>query len=197
MCGFAEELEFFSVLNDKELEIVGGRDQIEEYMLKAATATCDFFIENTPTDGIPYWDTGAPNLHKLGNYLDTPSDPYNDFEPIDSSAAAIGSQGLLRLGKYLQSKGQMETGTKYFQAGLTVLTNLFKEPYLSTNHDHQGLILHSIYHRPNDWDYIPKGSKIPFGESSMWGDYHAREVALYVQRLIDEKPYLTFYGCCR
>jgi hypothetical protein len=196
MCGFAEELEFFSILNDKELEIVGGRDTIEEYMLKAATATCDFFIENTPTDGIPYWDTGAPNLHKLGNYLDKPSDPCNDFEPIDSSAAAIGSQGLLRLGKYMKSKGQRETGTKYFQAGLTVLTNLFEEPYLSTNPDHQGLILHSIYHRPNDWDYIPKGSKIPFGESSMWGDYHAREVALYVQRLIDDKPYLTYYGCC-
>jgi hypothetical protein len=27
----------------------------------------------------------------------------------------------------------------------------------------------------------------------MWGDYHAREAALYVQRLIDNKPYLTFF----
>ena len=31
-----------------------------------------------PTDGIPYWDTGAPNLHRLGNYLDCPADPFND-----------------------------------------------------------------------------------------------------------------------
>ena len=28
----------------------------------------------------------------------------------------------------------------------------------------------------------------------MWGDYHAREVALYVQRIIENKPYLTFFG---
>ncbi len=28
----------------------------------------------------------------------------------------------------------------------------------------------------------------------MWGDYHARELALYLQRLIENKPYYTFYG---
>ena len=61
-------------------------------------ATCDFYIENTPVDGIPYWDTGAPGLHKMGDYLERPSDPFNYFEPVDSSAAAIASQGLLRLG---------------------------------------------------------------------------------------------------
>ena len=79
-------------------------------MLKAATATCDFYIDHTPTDGIPYWDTGAPNLHRLGDYLNRPADPYNDFEPVDSSAAAIGAQGLLRLGKYLTGKGNTEQG---------------------------------------------------------------------------------------
>jgi len=68
------------------------------------------------------------------------------------------------------------------------------EPYLSVDPEHQGLILHSIYHRPNGWDYIPAGSKIPRGESSMWGDYHARELALYIQRIIENKPYYTFFG---
>jgi hypothetical protein len=28
----------------------------------------------------------------------------------------------------------------------------------------------------------------------MWGDYHLREVALYVQRIATQQPYLTFYG---
>jgi hypothetical protein len=28
----------------------------------------------------------------------------------------------------------------------------------------------------------------------MWGDYHAREAALYLRRVIEEKPYLTFFG---
>jgi hypothetical protein len=38
--------------------------------------------------------------------------------------------------------------------------------------------LHSVYHRPNGWDYCSEGSGVPRGESSMWGDYHARELAL-------------------
>jgi len=71
---------------------------------------------------------------------------------------------------------------------------LLDAPYLSTNPKHQGLILHSVYHRPNGWDHIPAGQKIPCGESSMWGDYHAREAALYVQRVADNKPYLTFWS---
>ena len=195
MCGFAEELEWLTTRNDAELDSFGGRSAIEAYMLKAARATCDFYIEHTPTDGIPYWDTGAPNLHYLGDYLNRPANPYNDFEPVDSSAAAIGAQGLLRLGNYLTDKGESEAGKRYYQAGLTVLTTLFDEPYLSTDPAHQGLLLHSIYHQPNGWDYVPPGSKIANGESSMWGDYHAREVALYLQRIIRNEPYYTFFNC--
>ena len=195
MCGFAEELEFLDTLSEEDLSVFGTRDEVVGFVLKAAKATCDFYIKNTATDGIPYWDTGAPNLHQLGDYLDRAADPYNDHEPVDSSAAAIAAQGLLRLGHYLQAKGENESGQHYFQAGLTVLDALLKEPYLSTASEHQGLILHSIYHHPNGWDYVPEGSQIPYGESSMWGDYHAREVALYVQRLIEEAPYYTFYRC--
>jgi len=80
------------------------------------------------------------------------------------------------------------------QAGLSTARTVLSEPYLSTSAEHQGLILHSIYHRPNGWDYTPAGSKIPRGESSMWGDYHARELALYIQRLAENKDY-TFFGC--
>jgi hypothetical protein len=173
MLGYAEQLEF-------------AKSEITPVMLKAAKATCDFYIEQaTAADGIPYWDTGAPLLHKLGNWQSKRADPFNNFEPVDSSAAAIATQGLLRLGHYLKNK-------HYWQAGLTVLNTLLDEPYLSSDAKHQGLILHSVYHRPNGWDYIPRGRKIPCGESSMWGDYHAREVALYVQRIANNKPYLTF-----
>jgi hypothetical protein len=41
---------------------------------------------------------------------------------------------------------------------------------------------------------VPAGASIPRGESSQWGDYHAREVALYVLRLARGAPYLTFFG---
>jgi hypothetical protein len=194
MCGFAEELEFLATLHDKELDAFGGRKKLEAFILKAAKASCDFYIEHTPIDGIPYWDTGAPLLHKLGDYLSRPADPYNDFEPVDSSAAAIGAQGLLRLGTFLKGT-EPEAAEKYYQAGLTVMDRLLEEPYLSTDPSHQGLILHSIYHQPNGWDNVPAGSKIANSESSMWGDYHAREVALYLQKIIDGDPYYTFFNC--
>ncbi|TAE26832.1 MAG: glycosyl hydrolase [Cytophagales bacterium] len=190
MCGFAEQLEYLATLPNSDVDSLGGRDAIEAMLLKAARATCDFYIEHTPTDGIPYWDTGAPNLHRLGDYLARPADPFNDHEPVDSTAAAIGAQGLLRLGTYLGTEGE-----RYWQAGLTVLNTLLDEPYLSTNPDHQGLLLHSIYHHPNGWDYVPNGSKIPNGESSMWGDYHLRELALYVQRVASNERYYTFFNC--
>ena len=195
MCGFAEQLEWLSTVSDSDLENSGGRQFIESFMLKAARATCDFYIENTPVDGIPYWDTGAPGLAKLGDYLQRISDPYNDQEPVDSSAAAIAAQGLLRLSRYLEGKGEKQDASRYWQAGLTVADSLFDDPYLSTDSQHEGLLLHSIYHRPNGWDHIPAGSKIPNGESSMWGDYHARELALYLQRIISNEKYYTFYNC--
>jgi unsaturated chondroitin disaccharide hydrolase len=195
MCGFAEQLEWLEHSGKEELTSFGGENELTTMMLKAATATCDFYIEHTPVDGVPYWDTGAPNLTQLGDYLNNPANPYNDFEPVDSSAAAIGAQGLLRLGKYLAAKGKTAAATKYWQAGLTVLNTLLDEPYLSTKENHQGLLLHSIYHRPNGWDFIPKDSKIPNGESSMWGDYHIREVGLYLHRIINNEKYYTFFNC--
>lgn len=194
MCGYAELLEFIATVPDSDLEKVGGRDALEAVMLNAAQATSDFYIENTPADGIPYWDTGAPGLAKMGDWLDRPAEPFNEHEPVDSSAAAIAAQGLLRLGNHLTKAGKFSDADRYWQAGLTVLSTLFAEPYLSTDANHQGLLLHSVYHRPSGWDHIPSGRKIPCGEANAWGDYHAREVALYVQRIYEEKPYLTFFG---
>ena len=194
MCGFAEQLECLDSLDGDELRMYGSREELQSLMLKAAKATCDFYIDNTPVDGVPYWDTGAPQLYKITDYLEKPADPYNDFEPVDSSAAAIASQGLLRLGKYLTERGDTKEGTRYWQAGLTVVDTLLKEPYLSTNENHQGLLLHSIYHRPNGWDFIPAYSRIPYGESSMWGDYHFRESCLYLQRLVNDEKYYTFFN---
>jgi hypothetical protein len=192
MCGFAEELEWFDFAESQK--DIPEEKELLPVMIKAAKATCDFYINHTPSDGIPYWDTGAPNLYKLGDYLNNPADPYNDYEPVDSSAAAIAAQGLLRFGRYLQQHEDADAGNRYWQAGLTVLNTIFDEPYISTDKNHQGLLLHSVYHRPNGWDHIPAGSKIPNGESSMWGDYHAREVALYLQRIINNETYYTYFN---
>jgi unsaturated chondroitin disaccharide hydrolase len=187
MLGFSEFLEYLEEVDPD----YPGLEAVKKTLLRAAKATCDFYIDHTASDGIPYWDTGAPELHRLGRYQDLPADPYNNYEPVDSSAAAIGAQGLLRLGKLLE-RADPDHAAKYFQAGLTTLRALLAEPYLSTDEKHQGILLHSVYHRPNGWDYIPEGSRVPNGESSMWGDYHMVELCLTVQKIMDG-DYYTFF----
>ena len=172
ICGFAEQIEF--------LKAIGGPKATLQSLQKAADATTDFYLKNCCADGVPMWDTGAPNLGRLGDYLGKEADPYNDWEPVDSSAAAIAAQGLLRLGQR--------------QAAFTIADILLSEPYISENPRHQGLLLHSIYHRPNGWDYIAPRQKVPNGESSMWGDYHLRELGLLILREAKGEPYITFWS---
>jgi rhamnogalacturonyl hydrolase YesR len=192
LLGAAEELEFLETLEHAELKPFGKKKDLIRYLLEVARATSDHFIENSAADGIVYWDDGAPGLAAIPDWRTKPARPDNPHEPVDSSASAIAAQGLLRLGHYLGAK--TAAGQRYFQAGLTVARTLLRPPYLSTDKKHQGLLLHSLYHRPNGWDHVPKGKKVPMGESSMWGDYHLMELAVYLKRLIEGKKYLTFFG---
>jgi hypothetical protein len=192
MLGYAEELEFFATIDEAQFEQSVGlpRADVLSAYEQAAIDTCDHYLNDCSTvDGLVYWDDGAPGLAKLGDWRARPADPFNDHEPVDASAAAIGAQGLVRLGRFLGDKG-----SRYLQAGLTIARSLLSEPYLSTDEKHQGLLLHTVYHRPNNWDYLPPGRKIPCGESSMWGDYHLLELALMLQRLADAKPHPAFFA---
>jgi unsaturated chondroitin disaccharide hydrolase len=198
LCGYAEELEFLDTLDESEIAAARvdpfpTRQAVTARFLETVRATADFFIENTPTDGIPYWDTGAPGLQNMPGFLERPADPRNKHEPVDSSAAAICAQGYLRLGRFLQQSGDA-SGARYFQTGLTIARTLLAEPYLSADPDHEGMLLHSIYHQPNGWDHVPAGAAVAHGESCMWGDYHLMELAVYLQRLAADGPYLTFFN---
>ena len=179
MLGFAELMEFVQTLPEGQ----------PEPFTRAARACCDFYIQQASAlDGICYWDTGAPQLYRLGDWQGKPADPYNDYEPVDASAGAIAAQGLIRLGHALGASGEA-----YTQAGLTIAARLLQEPYLAVEPGHEGLLLHSIYHRPNGWDYIPPGAKVPCGEASMWGDYHLLELCLLLTRIANS-GYYTFFG---
>jgi unsaturated chondroitin disaccharide hydrolase len=206
LCGFAEQLEFLQGVPDAELARAavhcraGGRGlsaaAVRSFLRRAAEVTAEFYLENSCADGIPMWDTGAPGLRHLpARYLDRASDPFNFWEPVDSSAAAIAAQGFLRLGNYLAAAGVRARGRRYRQAGLTIARTLLREPYLSVRPGHQGLLLHSVYHRPNGWDHVARGQRVPNGESSMWGDYHLRELGVGLLREARGEPALTFFGC--
>jgi hypothetical protein len=177
LCGYAEQLEF--------LHHTGGDAEVIRIYRRAAEATAEWFIRHSFADGMVYWDAGAPGIPRDVDYTRI-SDPTSGCEPIDSSAATIAAQGYYRLGKLLNQP-------RYTRAALLIASTLFAEPYLSTDRAHQGLILHSIYHRPNNWDYTPPGRSIPCGESSLWGDYHALELALLLKRDLEGKPYITFF----
>ncbi len=183
LLGFAEELEYLDALDAGELAPFGGKPTVIALVRRPLEVVSEFWLANTAADGIPYWDTGAPGLAALGDWRSRPAEPFNDHEPVDSSAAAIACQGLVRFGAWLRARGEA-AGGRYHDAGLAVLSRLLEEPYLSTSDRHQGLLLHSVYHRPNGWDHVPPGRRVPCGESSMWGDYHLREAALTVQRLL-------------
>ena len=115
MLGFAEQLEFLSTLTADARQDSGAAGT-ESALVDAARATCDFYIDSAAcADGIPYWDTGAPGLSALGDWGGRAADPFNDREPVDSSAAAIGAQGLLRFGRFLQQRG--DDGTRYIAGG--------------------------------------------------------------------------------
>ncbi len=194
LLGYAEQLEFFTTVEADEFKQATGvnKKRVVALYEHCAKLTAEHYIKDvTATDGIPYWDDGAPGLAKLGDWRNRPAEPINDHEPVDSSAAAIAAQGLLRLGRYLSANKKLSQ--RYTQAGLTVGQTLMSDAYLATSPKHQGLILHSIYHRPNNWDYVPQGSKIPHGEASLWGDYHALELALLVQRMAKGGKYPTFF----
>ena len=194
LCGYAEELEFLDTLPVDAFEFGASKEEVIARFLNTAIAVAEFYLAQTPADGVPYWDTGAPGLAHMGDYLNRPAEPFNDHEPVDSSAAAIAAQGLIRLGNFLAGQGRNRDGDRYVRAGLTVTRTLFGEPYLSFDARHEGLILHSVYHRPNGWDHVPEGRKIPCGESSMWGDYHARELALLVKRMATGQVYYRFFS---
>jgi hypothetical protein len=190
MLGFAEQLEFISSLPETEFGHSGvmGKSAALSMLVKSARATCDFYLnQGSALDGICYWDTGAPNLHRLGPWRESIADPYNPYEPVDASASAIAAQGLIRLGVALGAEGDC-----YYQAGLALTRRLLEEPYLSIDPKHEGILLHSIYHRPNGWDYVPPSLAVPAGESSMWGDYHLLELGLLVARM-SEGNYYSFF----
>ncbi len=188
VCGAAEQLEWVAGRPEDEFEPFGARSEVMDILSRTARVTADFTIDGlTSSDGITYWDDGAPGLARMPDWRERPADPFNDYEPVDASASAIAAQGLIRLGDHLGED-------RYVKAGLTVAKTLFDDPYLSTNPAHQGLLLHSVYHRPNGWDHVPADRSVPCDESSMWGDYHLVELAVQIRRLArGEAPY-RFYA---
>ena len=191
LLGFAEQLEFLETLKDAELQPFGGRAEIE------TRHAGDRARDGEPLPGGDAFRRRAvlghgrarPRTALRATATGRPT-PSNDLEPVDSSAAAIAAQGLLRLGRLARAARRARARAGRSSRPGYGRATLLGAPYLSEDPAHQGLLLHSVYHRPNGWDYVPQGRKVPCGESSQWGDYHLRELALHVQRLAQRRALL-------
>ncbi len=113
--------------------------------LQTAEACADYYILNTPADGVPLMDYDFPPEVE---------------QRRESSAAAIVAAGLLRLRDAVPDPAK---GAFYDNAAKRILVTLATPPYLaSETPGWEGILKEGIYHLDKD---------LGVGESVMWGEY--------------------------
>ena len=185
MLGFAELLEWLATRSDDELATIGGREAVIANWLKAPAQPATSTLPKRRTCGVPYWDTGAPGLAKLATIAIGPPIRSTIIEPVDSSAAAIAAQGLLRLGHYLvHEQGETEAGVRYVEAGLAIVRTLLDEPYFSNESRTRGPVAPLGLSSPQRLGLRAAGPQSAVRRIEHVGRLpHARSRTVYVERL--------------
>jgi unsaturated chondroitin disaccharide hydrolase len=113
--------------------------------LATAEACAEYYIRNTPSDGVPPWD-----------YDLEPGDPQH----VDTSAGAIAASGLLQLADLTSDASR---GVLYRNVALRSLKTLTGPAHLAAGHPGwEGILRNGVYH-------IHKGLGV--SESVTWGEY--------------------------
>lgn len=120
-----------------------------------AQACADYYIANTPADGVPPWDYNAPAESK---------------KQVDTSAAAITAAGLLRLCRLVpdQAKGQF-----YWSVAIRILRSLCEKYVAHDDPKWEGVLKGGVYHMHKN---------LGVNESVMWGEYFFTEALEHVLR---------------
>jgi len=117
----------------------------EVAFLDTAERCADFYLDNVPSGGVPYWD------------FDVPPGPHRIW---DSSAGAIAASGLWNLAGLTPSE---EKRQRYRDGALEIISTLTSDEFLARNHPGQeGILLHAVYHFHK---------KLGVDESVIWGDH--------------------------
>ncbi|MBM3725595.1 MAG: glucuronyl hydrolase [Acidobacteria bacterium] len=112
--------------------------------LATAEACADYYITYAPANGIPPWDFNAPAASR---------------KQVDTSAAAIGAAGLLRLSRLVQDPVK---GHFYWASGHRIMRSLCESHLAKGNPNWEGILTGGVYH-------IHK--KLGVNESVMWGEH--------------------------
>jgi unsaturated chondroitin disaccharide hydrolase len=116
----------------------------DQRMLETAESCAAFYIERTPSDGVPPWDYDAPA---------------NSQALRDTSAGAIAASGLLQLSHLASDRIK---GRYYEAAARRILATLCRN-YLSEGDPHwEGILKGGVYH---------VAKNLGVNESVMWGEY--------------------------
>jgi unsaturated chondroitin disaccharide hydrolase len=119
----------------------------ERRFLDTARCCADFYIERTPAHGIP------------PNDWEEPAPPY----AYESSAAAAGASGMLRLARLLDD-GDPAAASRYWDYACTILDTLCTPEFLAIDTPGwEGILKHGIYHQRRG---------LGVDESTMWGDHY-------------------------
>ncbi|RYX85194.1 glucuronyl hydrolase [bacterium] len=118
---------------------------IGEY-LETAQANADYYLANTPANGITPWDYDAPDSGKLAK------------SQVDTSAAAIAASGLLDLADATANPTQARA---YRDFALTSLTTLSNEYLGDKTSGFEGILNGGVYHIHKD---LGVHEAVAFGE---------------------------------
>ena len=160
LCGYPEEIEFLETLPDAEFEPFGGKEKVLARFLRVAEAVADFYLA-----------VHADRRHSVLGHRRAGSGQHRAIiwtarrsrSTITSRSTAAPRRSPRRAccgsAAISSASGNTRRARAITRRALTVAQTLFHEPYLSTDPEHEGLLLHSVYHRPNGWDYIPPGQQ--------------------------------------
>ena len=125
--------------------------------LQAFCDTSNYFLDNLPSDYIPYWDLSFGD---------------GSYEPKDSSAAAIAVCALLEGAKHLDESDPLRA--KFVNAAKRIMNSLIDHYTTKNVSQANGLLLHATYN---------KNSNTGVDEMNIWGDYFYMEA---LNRMLNE-----------
>ena len=136
---------------------------IGEY-LETAQLNADYYLANTPANGVTPWDYDAPDSGPLAK------------SQVDTSAAAIAASGLLDLADAISNPTQARA---YRDFALTSLSSLSTEYLGDKTSGFEGILNGGVYH-------IHKGLGV--GEAVAFGEYFFVEALQKALDFLEDEP---------
>ena len=144
-----------------------GDPVIREGLLRVA----DYYLRETPEDGVPYWDYDAATIDDQG-WLDHYAG--RDLFARDSSAAAIAAAGLLELSRMLDDPAERQ---RYFDYAERILVSL-STPDGEGGYLSQGTAYESIL---TQGTYTFSG----YNKGLTWGDFYYIQAVQRYREIVD------------